>query len=138
MATLKTYSKGANLDLRKLAPPSMANAADMLRTELAPVTDELTGGCAAGATLTGPTRAFTGGSQRVIAAGWASAPGVLYVETSSDGGATWPNQDFEPIPAGEYVTGCATTLGGANRYRLRFVCGPVGASRVTFSSQARA
>jgi hypothetical protein len=138
MTTLKISSKGANIDIRKLAPPSMANAADMLRTELATVTDELTGGCAAGATLTGPARTFTGGSQRVIAAGWASAPGTLYVETSGDGGTTWPNQDSEPILAGEYVTGSATTLGGANRYRLRFVCGPVGASRVAFSSQARA
>lgn len=138
MTTLKTTSKGANTDLRKLAPPSMANAADMLRTDLAPVTDDLAGGCTANSALTGPARSFTGGAQRVIAAGSASAPGTLYVETSSDGGATWPNQDGEAIPASEYVIGSAITVPGANRYRLRFVCGPVAASRVFFTSQARA
>lgn len=137
MSTLKTYSRGAGIDLRKLAPLGSANHADQLRPDLAAITDDLSGGCAAGATLTGPTRTFTGG-QRVIVAGWASAPGTLYVETSSDGGATWPNVDSESIPAGEHVTGSAATVGGANRYRVRFVCGPIAASRVAFSTQARA
>lgn len=137
MSTLKTNSKGAGIDLRKFAPPSSASGNDTLRTDIATVVDDLTGGCAAGATLTGPTRTFTGG-QRVIVAGWASAAGSVFVETSSDAGATWPNVDSEPVPAGEYVTGCATTVGGANRYRVRFVCGPNAASRVAFSSQARA
>lgn len=137
MSTLKTNSKGASIDLRKLAPPSSASGNDMLRTELAAVVDDLTGGCAAGATLTGPARTFTGG-QRIIVAGLTSAPGTVFVETSSDAGATWPNTDSEAVLAGEYVMGSATTVGGANRYRVRFVCGPNAASRVAFSSQARA
>jgi hypothetical protein len=137
MSTLRTVSKGAGLDLRKLAPVHQATVSDGLRTDLAAVTDDLTGGCAAGATLTGPTRTFTGG-QRVIVAGWASAPGSVIVETSSDGGSTWPNTDSEAVLAGETVQGAAATVGGANRYRIKFTCGPVGASKVAFSSQARA
>ena len=137
MTTLQTYSKGADLDLRKFAPPTMATEEDLLRADLAPVVDDLSGGCAAGATLTGPARTFTGG-QRVIVAGWASAPGSIFIETSSDAGATWPDTDGEAIPAGEYTLGVAATVAGANRYRVRFVCGPSAASKVAFSSQARA
>ena len=138
MATLQTYSKGAGVDLRKLAPLGSANAANQLRSDLAPVVDDFTAGCGAGATLAGPARPFVGSTQRVMVSGWASAPGTLFMETSTDGGSTWNASDSEFIPAGEHVIGSAVTQAGANRYRLRFVCGPVGATRVAFSSQARA
>jgi hypothetical protein len=115
MANLQVTSRGAVLGRKFNSDGLQANA---LRTDLAAVTDDLTGGCAAGATLTGPARTITTG-QRVIAAGWASAPGTLFVETSTDAGSTWAASDSETITAGETLSGSATIPASTNRYRLR-------------------
>lgn len=135
MATPKTVSKGAGIDLRKFAPPDMARRDDGLILALG-VNDDLNGGCAASATITGPTRTRAAGD--VIIAGWASAPGTVTIETSSDAGTTWPNSDSEAVPAGEYVVSRVVTVGGANRYRIKFTAGNQAASVVKFSTQARA
>lgn len=137
MATLKTYSQGAGTNLRKFSGPSMGSRDDRFRTDLAAVLEDLATGCAAGATITGPTRTLTGG-HRVIVEGTASAAGTVTIETSSDGGTTWPSTDSGPVLASEFVVGSAVTLGGANRYRVKFTCGPDAASKVAFYSQARA
>jgi hypothetical protein len=53
MANLQTSSRGATTGRKFNSDGLQANA---LRADLAAVTDDLTGGCAAGATLTGPAR----------------------------------------------------------------------------------
>lgn len=138
MTTLRRRHAGNSVDRRKFEPINQSNGNDAINPSLGTVVADINAGCLSGATLTGPSNTFTGG-QRIFVEGWASAPGTLFLDTSSDAGATWPNTDSEPITAGDHVRGIASTIGGANRYRLRFVCGTMSAaSRVSFASQARA
>lgn len=136
MPTPKLTSRGATSD-RKFATPNAASHADRLNPALSTVVDDLVGAVAANATLTGTARTCVGG-QRVMVEGWATQPGTIYIDTSTDGGSTWPNTDSEYIVAGDHVQATFTLEGGANRYRLRFVCGAVGANKVHFSSTTRA
>lgn len=137
MATLRQVSGGAPALATKFQEQTANAPADLVRADLPNAFNDITTGALANQTLTGPTRTFTGG-QPIRIMGWASAAGTLIIETSSDGGTTWPNSDSEPIAAGTNVQGICSTLPAANRYRLRFVCGPAAASRVSFSTQARA
>ncbi|MBG6078691.1 hypothetical protein [Rubrivivax gelatinosus] len=137
MSTIQTFSSGA-ISTKKLgAPTPNTPASSMLRADLGAVADDITAGCLAGATITGPARTVTGGAQKVYVAGWFSAPGTLYVDTSADGGSTWNLSDSDTVTAGEHFHGIVSTQAGANRYRVRFVCGPAAASKAWASTQAR-
>jgi hypothetical protein len=134
----RTYSKGLdNARQAKLAPVGEMTSTDGLRADLAPVFDDLVGGVIAHGSLVGASHPLDTG-HRVILAGSASAPGVVSLEVSSDEGNTWEVCDSDAIPAGEHLIGIADVSQGITHYRVSFACGEVGASRVHFSTQARA
>jgi hypothetical protein len=133
----RTFSKGADgVHQAKLAPVSELTSTDGLRLDLAPVHDDIITGAPARATVVGPARAIAAG-QRVIVAGSASAPGVVSLEVSSDGGATWALDDSDTIPAGEHLIGLAEVPQGTTHYHVSFTAGDTAASRVHLSTQAR-
>lgn len=143
MATISTVSnpKGSTAtavtDLRKFAPPSQSTRdSNSLAPAQGSVYNDLYAGVVAGATSTGPSRVRPAGRD-VVVAGWVSAPGTIILETSQDGGTTWPLTDSEAIPAGEYVVARAVVNSSTTHYRIKFVCGPVGASKVALSTQPR-
>lgn len=140
MATAITSSnpKGSGAtDLRKFSPPAPWNTpAHSIATAQGNVFDDITQGIAAGQSLAGPSRP-RGVGKDVVVVGQASAPGIVAIETSQDGGNTWPLADFEAIPAGEYVVSRAVVNSATTHYRVRFTCGPVGASKVFLTTQTR-
>lgn len=138
MATAITTSKGTGVtDLRKFAPPSAATQqAHAIASAQGNYFDDIAQGIAAGQSVVGPSRIRAAGKD-VVVVGQASAPGTITIETSQDGGATWPLSDSEAIPAGEYVVSRAVVNSATTHYRVRFACGPVGASKVTLTTQAR-
>lgn len=140
MATAITASnpKGSGpTDLRKFSPPAPWNTpAHSIAPAQGNVFDDIAQGVTASQSVTGPSR-VRGSGKDVVVVGQASAPGVVTLETSQDGGATWPLSDSEAIPAGEYVVSRAVVNSSATHYRVRFTCGPVGASKVSLTTQAR-
>ncbi|MCY4746445.1 hypothetical protein NYO99_15790 [Pelomonas sp. UHG3] len=138
MATAVTTSKGTGVtDLRKFAPPSSAtHGSHAIAPAQGNVFEDIGQGVTAGSTVTGPSRVRAVGRD-VVAVGQASNPGTITIETSQDGGTTWPLTDSEAIPAGEYVVSRAVVNSATTHYRVKFTCGPVGASKVTLTTQAR-
>ena len=135
-------SRGAGTNIRKLAPMGAHGVAEKLtmpgntNSYLGGDCPRLDGGieCQAGATvISGASAVIVGGSTRIYVAGSSTQGGTLYVDTSTDGGATWSASDSDAVIGGEVVIGVLNTSAGENRYRLRFVCGPVG-TRLNFGS----
>ena len=135
MPTSKTISKGA-ITGPTLETTHPLNQEDVsLIASKGTVTTELSGGCAAGATLTGPTRAYTAG-KRVAVHFQSTAPGSYVFAESSDAGVTFPGNITQAVHAGINLTGVITPAVGTTHYRHKFTCGPSwGASKVDCTSQ---
>lgn len=137
MPTFTTTLTGNGSASRKVGPPTSATVtATRLEPAQGNLFQDLNQGCAAGATITGPTRSKVAGKDLVVT-GQSTAAGRLIVEGSTDSGATWTVQDSDPVLAAEYVQSRATIGGSITSYRIKFVCGPVAASKVQFFSQSR-
>ena len=135
--TLKTSVRVSSPELRKFAPPSMANFADQLDPAQGNIFNDLTSGCVGGTSITGPSRARAAGRDLVIS-GSADRIGLLTVECSLDGGATWPVSDSERIPGSEAVVARAVLGASYTHYRIRFSADAGhSSSRVNFFTQAR-
>ena len=128
--------KGATA-IAKVASPTTAT---IVKNSIDPgqgnVSVALNGPCAAGQTITSAAIVRPSGKD-VVVCGLASSAGTLLVEESTDGGSTWINADSDPVQASDYVVSRSTFVGSATHYRVKFTCGPVAASKVHFTSQAR-